>query len=113
MQRNGSITHKKLYANSMLDLVDAYEHNHKKMVCYSENLTEVSYYRLLWAYRETIYRIASTDDWRDHKKEIKEIQYKIKINLNLCLRNSFMSYKQKMATILSLYAPNIYKKMKL
>jgi len=112
MQRNGSITHKKLYANSMLDLVDAYEHNHKKMVCYSENLTEVSYYRLLWAYRETLYRIMSTADFYDHEKEIKDIQHKIKNKLKVCWQNEFMSRKQKIATILSFCSPGVYKMIK-
>ena len=112
IKRQGSITHKRKYTNEILDLVEAYEKNHQKIISYSSQLLDISYYRLFWAYRETIYRIMMTDNCCDHEVEIRIIQNKIRKRLRLCAQNKFMSKKQKIATVISAYSSIWYKIIK-
>lgn len=112
IQRSKSITHQKKYKKSILDLVEAYEYNHKKIISLCPELKDVSFYRLSWAYRETIYRIVLTDDWKEHKDEIKVIQKKLRNIIYYCLVNEYMSIKQKIASIIVLVSPALYKHLK-
>ena len=112
IQRNDSIVHQQKYKKSILDLVEAYEQNHNKIISVHPELMNVSYYRLSWAYRETILRIVLTDDWKEHTDEIKVIQKKLRNIIYYCLVNEYMSIKQKIASIIVLVSPTLYKHLK-
>lgn len=99
--RDGSICHQNKYSEKLLQRDEAYDVMRQKSIQYGKGIYEVVMYRVFWSYRETIFHIMCTDDWNEHRDEIRNIQRNIIRNLPQIMLNKYMSIKQKTATLLA------------
>lgn len=112
VKRQGSITNQKLFKESMLDVVEAFENNFNTISDKFPQSLASAEYRLLWAYRTAIISIINCADYENHRAVIQCLQDKMKKIVWKFMFANYITCKNKLIYLFLTYNVSLYLNIK-